>query len=223
MAKQQGREMVEEARAYRERVLAELARRRDLARQQLEQLVHGRDRLLQAFERARLVAVDVVAELSPLAPPDEYVDLTPTTGPVPDDGPVAHRSARHVGRRHRGAHARADRLTIDRRRTPDGDRRRGAVRPAARGAAGRSPSSTPMPTPSGAEDPVRRSRPSELATPRSPRSSSRAGRKLKRVLADEQNEVLDALRGNEPVGTSTRWCPAAGEQAAATPTPSPSS
>ena len=83
MAKQQGREMVEEARAYRERVLGELARRRDLARQQIEQLVHGRDRLLQAFERARLVAVDVTAELSPLGEPDEYVDLSPTTGPVP--------------------------------------------------------------------------------------------------------------------------------------------
>jgi hypothetical protein len=39
--------------------------------------------LLQAFERARLVAVDVVAELTPLTAPDEYVDLTPTTGPVP--------------------------------------------------------------------------------------------------------------------------------------------
>ena len=41
MAKQQGREMVEEARAYRERVLSELARRRELARQQIEQLIHG--------------------------------------------------------------------------------------------------------------------------------------------------------------------------------------
>ncbi|MEQ1702034.1 MAG: DivIVA domain-containing protein, partial [Ilumatobacteraceae bacterium] len=38
MAKQQGREMVNEARAYRERVLGELARRRELARQQIEQL-----------------------------------------------------------------------------------------------------------------------------------------------------------------------------------------
>ena len=38
MAKQQGREMVDEARAYRERVLSELARRRELARQQIEQL-----------------------------------------------------------------------------------------------------------------------------------------------------------------------------------------
>ena len=83
LAKQQGREMVNEARAYRERVLSELTRRRELARQQIEQLILGRDRLLQVFERARLVAVDVVAELAPLGEPDEYVDLSPTTGPVP--------------------------------------------------------------------------------------------------------------------------------------------
>ena len=83
MAKQQGREMVNEARAYRERVLGELARRREMARQQIEQLVHGRDRLLQAFERARLVSVDVMAELTPLGEPNEYVNLSPTTGPVP--------------------------------------------------------------------------------------------------------------------------------------------
>ena len=83
MAKQQGREMVEEARAYRERALSELAKRRDLARQQIDQLLHGRDRLVQAFERARLVAVDVVAELTPLGELDEYVNLSPTTGPVP--------------------------------------------------------------------------------------------------------------------------------------------
>ena len=83
MAKQQGREMVNEARAYRERVLGELARRRELARQQIEQLVHGRDRLLQAFERARLAAVDVMAEMTPLGEPSEYVNLSPTTGPVP--------------------------------------------------------------------------------------------------------------------------------------------
>ncbi|MGB8859338.1 MAG: DivIVA domain-containing protein [Ilumatobacteraceae bacterium] len=83
MAKQQGREMVNEARAYRERVLGELARRRELARQQIEQLVHGRDRLLNAFERARLAAVDVMAEMTPLGEPNEYVNLSPTTGPVP--------------------------------------------------------------------------------------------------------------------------------------------
>ena len=35
MAKQQGREMVNEARAYRERVLSDVARRREMARQQI--------------------------------------------------------------------------------------------------------------------------------------------------------------------------------------------
>ena len=89
MAKQQGREMVNEARAYRERVLGELARRRELARQQIEQLVHGRDRLLNAFERARLAAVDVMAEMTPLGEPTEYVNLSPTTGPVPLMVPAA--------------------------------------------------------------------------------------------------------------------------------------
>jgi len=83
MAKQQGREMVNEARAYRERVLSELARRRELAREQIEQLLQGRDRLIEVFERARVAAVDVVAELEPIGQPDEYVNLAPTTGPVP--------------------------------------------------------------------------------------------------------------------------------------------
>jgi len=93
MAKQQGREMVNEARAYRERVLGELARRRELAREQIEQLLHGRDRLMQSFERARLVAVDVVAELQPIGEPDEYVNLSPTTGPVPVMVPNSPRPA----------------------------------------------------------------------------------------------------------------------------------
>ncbi len=93
MAKQQGREMVNEARAYRERVLSELARRRELAREQIEQLLLGRDRLLQSFERARLVAIDVVAELQPLGEPDEYVNLAPTTGPVPVMVPNSPRPA----------------------------------------------------------------------------------------------------------------------------------
>ncbi len=83
LAKQQGREMVNEARAYRERVLSDLERRTKLARQQIEDLVHGRDRLLQVFERARLVAVDVTSELQSIDGPDELVNFSPTTGPLP--------------------------------------------------------------------------------------------------------------------------------------------
>ena len=83
LAKQQGREMVNEARAYRERVLADLERRTKLARQQIEDLVNGRDRLLQVFERARLVAVDVTSELQSVEGPAEFVNFSPTTGPLP--------------------------------------------------------------------------------------------------------------------------------------------
>jgi DivIVA domain-containing protein len=83
LAKQQGREMVNEARAYRERVLADLERRTKLARQQIEDLVNGRDRLLQVFERARLVAVDVTSELQSIDGPAEFVNMAPTTGPLP--------------------------------------------------------------------------------------------------------------------------------------------
>jgi DivIVA domain-containing protein len=83
VAKQQGRDMVNEARNYRERVLADLERRTKLARQHIEELAHGRDRLLQVFERARLVAVDVTQGLQAVAGPDEFVNFSPTTGPVP--------------------------------------------------------------------------------------------------------------------------------------------
>ena len=64
LAKQQGREMVNEAREYREKVLSELARRRELAREQIEHLIHDRDRLVAAFDRARLAANDVVGDLT---------------------------------------------------------------------------------------------------------------------------------------------------------------
>ncbi|NDH37579.1 MAG: DivIVA domain-containing protein, partial [Acidimicrobiia bacterium] len=62
LAKEQGREMVAEVRAYRERVLADLARRTDEARRELERLVQERDRLISAFERARSAASGVVGE-----------------------------------------------------------------------------------------------------------------------------------------------------------------
>lgn len=84
MAKQQGRDMVNEARAYREKVLSELSRRRDAAREQIEQLLHGRDRLMNAFERARLASEDVINGLTEAHDEPEFIiDLSPTTGPVP--------------------------------------------------------------------------------------------------------------------------------------------
>lgn len=91
LAKEQGREMVAEVRAYRERVLADLARRTDEARRELERLVQERDRLISAFERARSAASGVVGDLNafdeairdagivpPLAPPDAPPPPRPT-------------------------------------------------------------------------------------------------------------------------------------------------
>jgi DivIVA domain-containing protein len=84
MAKQQGRDMVNEAREYREKVLSELGRRRDAARSQIEQMLHGRDRLLNAFERARIASEDVIGNLTDAHDEPEFiVDLSPTTGPIP--------------------------------------------------------------------------------------------------------------------------------------------
>jgi DivIVA domain-containing protein len=84
MAKQQGRDMVNEAREYREKVLSELSRRRDAARSQIEQLLHGRDRLMNAFERARIASEDVIGGLTDAHDEPEFiVDLSPTTGPIP--------------------------------------------------------------------------------------------------------------------------------------------
>ena len=88
MAKQQGRDMVNEARAYRERVLGELSRRRELARKQIEQLIQNRDRLMQSFDKSRLIAIDVMAEMAPSAASSELVDLSPVTGPVPVIAPA---------------------------------------------------------------------------------------------------------------------------------------
>ncbi len=51
--RRQGREMVAEAQRVRERMLGDLARRRRHARQQVEQLMAGRERLLEAFDTVR--------------------------------------------------------------------------------------------------------------------------------------------------------------------------
>lgn len=92
LAKQQGREMVAEVRAYRERVLTDLAKRTDEARRELEHLVHERERLLNAFERARHAASDVVGDLTEF---DEAIRGTGVVPPlVPPDAPPPPRPTR---------------------------------------------------------------------------------------------------------------------------------
>ena len=56
--------MVAEAQAVRERVLRDLATRRKKARQQIEQLNAGRERLLQAYDVVRNTVEEATTELS---------------------------------------------------------------------------------------------------------------------------------------------------------------
>ena len=89
LAKQQGREMVTEAREYREKVLSELARRRELAREQIERLIHDRDRLVAAFDRARLAANDVVGDLTEFDElSDEVARISGLNTPVDATSPI---------------------------------------------------------------------------------------------------------------------------------------
>jgi len=92
LAKQQGREMVAEVRAYRERVLADVAKRTEDARRELERLVHERERLLSAFERARHAATDVVGDLTEFDEAIRGVGVVPPL--VPPDAPPPPRPSR---------------------------------------------------------------------------------------------------------------------------------
>ena len=62
-AKAQGRELVIEAQALREKVLGDLSRRRKLGLAQVEQLRAGRERLLEAYRAVRRTLDEVTEEL----------------------------------------------------------------------------------------------------------------------------------------------------------------
>jgi cell division septum initiation protein DivIVA len=62
-SKQQGREMVQEAKEVRQRMLDDLANRRQALRQQIEQLQAGRDRLSAAYDVVRETLAVVTEEL----------------------------------------------------------------------------------------------------------------------------------------------------------------
>jgi cell division septum initiation protein DivIVA len=66
--RQRGREMVTEAQRVRERMLRDLARRRRLLRQQIEQLQAGRDRLVVALEVVRGRVDEATGELDVAVP-----------------------------------------------------------------------------------------------------------------------------------------------------------
>ncbi len=87
-AKQAGRELVNEARAVRERILADLGRRRLLLQAQVDELRAGRDRLLDAYRVVKrtlgdateaLVQVETRAGLELSTPPEE-LNVSPVDG-----------------------------------------------------------------------------------------------------------------------------------------------
>ena len=64
LAREQARIMISEAKAVRERILTDLAKRRRVAHVQLEQLRVAREKLLESFRDARRVADDASRDLS---------------------------------------------------------------------------------------------------------------------------------------------------------------
>lgn len=63
--------MIGEAQAVRERMMADLSRRRDVGRRQLAQLADGRDRLLSAYEQVRRSLDEITSELASSVPEAE--------------------------------------------------------------------------------------------------------------------------------------------------------
>src|SRR5262249_17043621 len=96
----QGREMVAEARAARERILTDLARRRHIAEVQVEQLRAARERLLEACGVVRRTLDEATAELQKAETEaryaaDEVGRRAPEPPSVPADlGAVASASVR---------------------------------------------------------------------------------------------------------------------------------
>ena len=83
-AKSQGRDMVLEARAYRERVMTDLARRREAARQQIEVLRLQRARLRSSFSNAEAALSEIRHELADDIPdPDPLEEQTGISGAFP--------------------------------------------------------------------------------------------------------------------------------------------
>jgi DivIVA domain-containing protein len=62
-AKAEGRQLVTEAQAVRERVLGDLARRREVGRRQIDMLKAGQERIVSAFDSARRSLDDAYGEL----------------------------------------------------------------------------------------------------------------------------------------------------------------
>jgi cell division septum initiation protein DivIVA len=215
-ARSEGREMLAEARAVRERIFNDLSRRRDLARQQIESLNIGRQRIMEVFRGARRDLDFILEELESQAPEEEEepeeelpsLEL-PTTGPmpttpavepglsvgeidVPPPAPVAESVAED-------AEAEGE-LSSDAEPSSVDDLfaklRAASAETVAQDVVAKDDAAEVEGATSGDEAPTPAPVPVAIAQREVALKSVRTAlsRALKRVLADEQNEVLDRLR-----------------------------
>jgi len=91
-ARAQGKEMVGEAQAVRERLLTDLARRRRLAHVQIEQLRAGRERLVEAYRVVHRTLDEVTEELS-VAEAEARVAAESAASPMTRRAPWPRKSA----------------------------------------------------------------------------------------------------------------------------------
>lgn len=121
-AKEEGRSMLAEAKDVRNRILEDLQKRRDQGRAQIERLVIGRDRLLEAYATVRANVDDMTHELETvLDNPFErdpgmdegFVGIVSTTAPTETDAetlsiPVSEDLADEIGVASEATNAGAD-------------------------------------------------------------------------------------------------------------------
>lgn len=217
-AKQEGRGLVAEARAVRERVLADLGRRRSLLQTQIDELRAGRDRLLDGYrvvKRTLSEATDALSQVearaaSELSQPPPPMEVPPVPGELealagaPEGGPevdvevavaVAQIAVEATADEDSGAAVEA---LFARLRASGGE----AAPPSEPGVAdtGVAEPGEPEPGAPGGPEPEPPAEPSGDDGLRAARAATldplvrELGRRAKRALQDEQNELLDRLR-----------------------------
>jgi DivIVA domain-containing protein len=210
-AKQEARDMLAETRAVRERMLTDLARRREAARLQLERLDAARERIAGAFAEARTALDDALDGIddaftvgepmpTPSMPAAEADDVAPTPEPEPVPVWVSEAVVEPVEPEPEPGLP-ADEAAVDdlfaRLRAASTDGVAASVRDDASRDPGAEPSE-PDDLTSGLEDATTdddgaadafAARAALLAP-----VAAALSRSLKRALSDEQNDVLDRLR-----------------------------
>jgi cell division septum initiation protein DivIVA len=262
-AKVAGRDLVNEARSVRERVLADLGRRRMLLQAQIDELRAGRDRLLDAYRVVKhtlgdatdaLVQVEARAAAELAGPPPMTEDVPPVDGELAalageltgEAGPVSvevealfARLREQSGAEPLAAAPSEPEPDPEPEPEPEPATVSKPSKPSARTPRSRPPvAAAPEPAPEPESEPEPESAPEPEPEPgtvdagatafgaitddeaRAAREALLAplrrdlGRKVKRALQDEQNEVLDRIRTVKGRPLAAEVLPAEAEQIA---------